>query len=300
MQRKSEAEAEELAASRAAAGPGRDAPPQPEQGARGERRAASSERGSGGDAAPGWQAGGDWAEAMDTSDGGSDGGERGGSLPPAFVRERPRPPPDAQPPTKKRRALRWIRKATATPSGDEAEQGEGGGEEAQQEASEAPPPQPLREGGGGLHIKREAGEAGRELPLLPVVQRAVQAAQAAWERQQAAAGSAVGPPALPPLALRRKPGGSRLAEGGEPPGLRSPTGKPWLQVGAIPAQPPPIAPAPAHALTALPACWAAQQARPERTAASTWQPSPAAAPLRCRSAELAGPRCACCARCAAG
>ncbi|KAL4439949.1 hypothetical protein ABPG75_002950 [Micractinium tetrahymenae] len=79
------------------------------------------------------------------------------------------------------------------------------------------------------------GPEGRPLPMLMPLQRAAEAAEAAAAaaaRQAAAAGSVVGPRllGLPAVAIKRKGQQQRQRDDStEPSGLRSPTGKPWLQ-----------------------------------------------------------------------
>ena len=120
---------------------------------------------------------------------------------------------------KHKRQLRWIRRSTASPEASDAEEGEG---EKRQRAQQQPA------------VKLEAGvEEAATGPVLLPMQRAAQAAEAAAARQAAAAGSAVGPRplGLAPVAVGKRGGGKGGRAGSEePPGLRSPTGKPWLAV----------------------------------------------------------------------
>lgn len=154
-------------------------------------------------------------------------------------------------PQKQKRQLRWIRRSTVSPN---ASEGEDEGEEGQQQGAAGAAGAPKRtrpsadpEGTAAAVKKEEGAEeveeqnaAGqRRLPLLLPLQRAAEAAEAAAARQAAAvAGSAVGPRmlGLPPVAVRRAAGGKNgvreRAGSEEPPGLRSPTGKPWLAVSA--------------------------------------------------------------------
>lgn len=125
---------------------------------------------------------------------------------------------------KHKRQLRWIRRSTASPEGSEDEQ-EGQGGKRQQREEQA-------------QVKQEPGTDGEQEqdgPLLLPMRYAAEAAEAAAARPAAGAGSAVGPRplGLPPVVVPRKGGKGGRNGGEEPPGLRSPTGKPWMAVNML-------------------------------------------------------------------
>ena len=174
-------------------------------------------------------------------------------------------------PQKQKRVLRWIRRSvTVSPEKDDEEAAGADGQQQEGEAGEEGAERVARtrslvelqtevdaaagSSGRGAQPAMKA-EQERQLPLLLPLQRAADAAEsaaAAAERAAAArqaamiAGSAVGPRmlGLAPVAVKRRaPGGLRVAGGGggggeEPPGLRSPTGKHWMQVGPACLSPP--------------------------------------------------------------
>ena len=125
---------------------------------------------------------------------------------------------------KHKRQLRWIRRSTASPEGSENE-GEGQDGKRQQREEQA-------------QVKQEPGTDGEQEqdgPLLLPMRYAAEAAEAAAARPAAGAGSAVGPRplGLPPVVVPRKGGKGGRNGGEEPPGLRSPTGKPWMAVSTL-------------------------------------------------------------------